>query len=468
MTELLSKEKEFLKLNEQLNMMASSALEQHASQAISVAASDVAGTMSFSSGRTSTDTRFLTYQKSKGQSTLLRKNGAGDGALDVVDLFNQATAPIAKERLNLTLPYRQGNNPYSSRFSTSPRITVTAPTPTPPPTTGQPANSGKITPTVAPSPISKTSTITRHRPPNKGNETYRAPNQSRFNGSRIPPTNTSTFTVKYRNAKFVKSPSLELLHKEECSTLRSQQSCTDSNSHLESSASSVINEDVQSTGRRSQASILTIGSKKNVSTDGLIKFLKSKVTILEEDHTRISQEMAKQKELLDKALDQVKAMEQQRDQAYAKHNALKDQLTKVESQLEDAGQCNKDRSKEQLKQQKELETAKREIKILTQNNKNLEKRLYKANEELENSRTTITQFKKSERDLKEQSRVELEAKEKQIKNLRKQRMDLLNAYKKQLYLIDNLKRQTICMEQAKMIEFGEKEFSKVLGWDIKS
>ncbi|XP_075168365.1 uncharacterized protein LOC142240554 [Haematobia irritans] len=457
MTELLSKEKEFLKLNEQLNAMAaSSAMEQH-SEKIPLTTTHV--------NQTKTDARFLTFQKTKGPSTLLKKKAVGDGHMkDVVDLFNQAATPNVKERLNMTLPHRQGNSRYPNGFSTSPRIKVTAPTPTPPPSfeVHQGNSQGKPNQSIATPSQSRNRSI-------KGNETYRAANQSRFNGNRYPVTNTSTFTVKYKNSKFVESPSLELLVKDECSTMRSQKSSMDSSSHIDgSAATSVANEDIISTGRRSQASNLTIGSKKNVSTEGVIKFLRSKVSILEEDHTRLTQEMTKQKELLDKALEQVKAMEQQRDQAYAKHNALKDQLTKVESQLEEVTQSNKDRSKDQLKVQKELETSKREIKILTQNNKNLEKRLYKANEELENSRSTINQLKKAERDLKEQSRVDLEAKEKQIKHLRKKRMDILNIYKKQLYLIDNLKRQNICMEQAKMIEFGEKEFSKVLGWDMKS
>uniref|UniRef100_A0A1B0BXM3 Succinate dehydrogenase [ubiquinone] cytochrome b small subunit n=1 Tax=Glossina palpalis gambiensis TaxID=67801 RepID=A0A1B0BXM3_9MUSC len=68
----------------------------------------------------------------------------------------------------------------------------------------------------------------------------------------------------------------------------------------------------------SRSQLSTNSARRHVSTEGLIKFLKSKITILEEDHDRINQEMAEQKELLEKALERSKVMEQQRDQAFMK------------------------------------------------------------------------------------------------------------------------------------------------------
>lgn len=177
--------------------------------------------------------------------------------------------------------------------------------------------------------------------------------------------------------------------------------------------------------------------------------------------------MSKQKELLDKALEHTKTVEQQRDQALAKNNSLTEQIAKHEKQLEDANRRLKERSLEQNAQHRELETAKRELKLLTQTNANLEKRLFRAKEDLESTRNTLSLLKNAEREQKEAMRTETENKDKQIMSLKKQRADLLNAYKKQLFLIDNLKRQNICLEHAKMMEFGEKEFSKVLEWNIK-
>lgn len=63
--------------------------------------------------------------------------------------------------------------------------------------------------------------------------------------------------------------------------------------------------------------------------------------------------------------------------------------------------------------------------------------------------------------------MEQDALDRQIKELRKQRVELITAYKKQLLLIDNLKRQNLCLEQSKLIDFAEKEFIKILDWNFK-
>lgn len=198
----------------------------------------------------------------------------------------------------------------------------------------------------------------------------------------------------------------------------------------------------------------------------MFRFLKSKIVVLEEDHERMSQEMKQQKELLDKAVERSKKFEQQRDQAYAKHNAIVEQLGKTEAQLEEMTLKLKERSSEQTSQQKELELVRRELKVVTQTNSNLEKRLFRATEDVENARNALLLMKNTERELKEASSKDNEAKDKQIRSLKKQRADLLNAYKKQLFLIDNLKRQNICMEQSKMLSFSEKEFTKILEWKL--
>ncbi|KAI8127390.1 hypothetical protein FF38_06067 [Lucilia cuprina] len=406
MAELLSKEKQFLKLNEQLNKMAITTTTN----------GGVAGPEG-----AKPEGRFLTFQKSKGPSTLLKKQGAGDGITDIVDLSNNITAGGETYRSS-----KRHNNETS--------------------------------------PTEDSGTTPQYRLKSyRCNETSRSQTYNRASQSRVlPPNGNSTFTVKYRNPKFLESPSLEVLVKEESSTLRCQKDAS-----RIGSLNSVAIEDGISTGRRSQTSNHTVASKKNISSEGLIKFLKSKIVILEEDHDRISHEMAKQKNLLDKALDHTKTIEQQRDQANAKNVSLTEQLAKTEKQLEETNRRLKERSLEQSAQHRELETAKRELKLLTQTNSNLEKRLFRANEELENTRKTLGIMKNAEREQKEAMRTETETKDKQIKGLKKQRADLLNAYKKQLFLIDNLKRQNICLEQAKMLDFSEKEFCKILDWNVK-
>ena len=77
MSELLSKEKQFLKINEQLDKMALTASnkDRNTNNTTSTVVKSI-----------KPDGRYLTYQKNKGQSTLLRKQGAGgDGFVEVVE-----------------------------------------------------------------------------------------------------------------------------------------------------------------------------------------------------------------------------------------------------------------------------------------------------------------------------------------------------------------------------------------------
>lgn len=260
----------------------------------------------------------------------------------------------------------------------------------------------------------------------------------------------------YRNENFTESPSLdEILNKQK----------KEVETEKESGSKEVFN----STSRavKPPPSPEKV-AKKNLSNDGLIKFLKSKVAILQEELETSSMESAKKSDELHKTYEKLKKLETQRDQALSKNANLSDQLQKMEQKFEALEKQLKERDIEMISNNKELENLKRELKVTKQANTNLEKRLFRTNEELENMKNTVSAFKDSERELKDASRAEKDSQEKQIKSLKKQRSDLLEAYKKQLYLIDNLRRQNICLEQSKLLKFGEKELSKVLDWNTKN
>ncbi|XP_055921243.1 leucine-rich repeat and coiled-coil domain-containing protein 1 [Eupeodes corollae] len=257
----------------------------------------------------------------------------------------------------------------------------------------------------------------------------------------------SNVVLRYKNNSFIQSPSLEILVRDENESIRS----------LASSRTSEFS-----------GAVLTARPKIDLSSEGLLKYLKSRIVILQSEHEKITQELSVQKELAEKSAERQKKVETQRDLAYSRNNALSEQLAKLEGQLEEALRRFKDTDSEHNTTRKELETTKRELKVLTQTHANVEKRLYRTSEELDNTRNILNQMKSSDKEVRESIRNETEAKDKQIKSLKKQRADLLNAYKKQLFLIDNLKRQNLCMEQSKMVAFGEKEFNKVLDWQTKT
>ena len=107
--------------------------------------------------------------------------------------------------------------------------------------------------------------------PTKFSDASQSQTQSRISSRSVVPANNSTFTIKYRNAKFVESPSLEILVKDESSALRCQK---DLDSFRIGSVKSLPVDDCQSiaSSRRSQTgSNATVNSRKNLSSEGLIK-----------------------------------------------------------------------------------------------------------------------------------------------------------------------------------------------------
>lgn len=267
---------------------------------------------------------------------------------------------------------------------------------------------------------------------------------------------SNMITEEYRNDNFTESPSLD--------EILGKQTGLDP---VECEKKDTISKEVFNSTSRSVKPPTSPDkiAKKNISNDGIIKFLKSKVAILQEELDSIIHESAKKTDELHKTYEKLKKLETQRDQAISKNTSLSEQLSKMEHKFDSLEKQIKEKDVDMTTNGKELETTKRELKLTKQANSNLEKRLFRTNEELENLKNTLSAYKDSERELKDSTRLEKENQEKQIKSLKKQRSDLLEAYKKQLYLIDNLRRQNICLEQAKLLKFGEKELSKVLDWN---
>lgn len=112
-----------------------------------------------------------------------------------------------------------------------------------------------------------------------------------------------------------------------------------------------------------------------------------------------------------------------------------------------------------------METSRKEYKTVLGTNTNYEKKIFKMQEEIDQMRQKLTIAREMENEQEIFARQERLFFEEQSATMAKQRLKLLAAYKKQLLLLDNLKRQNICLKQAKLIQFSEKDFAKLLDWN---
>lgn len=118
----------------------------------------------------------------------------------------------------------------------------------------------------------------------------------------------------------------------------------------------------------------------------------------------------------------------------------------------------------QLSLRRELDEVKSKLKQSTQSVSTLESRLFKSQEDLEYLRKNYHIAKDAKKYVDATLQQERKFFDNQLKMLQKQRNDLIAAYKKQLLLLDNLKRQNTCLEHAKLLQIGEKEFARILDW----
>lgn len=205
--------------------------------------------------------------------------------------------------------------------------------------------------------------------------------------------------------------------------------------------------------------------RRNLSSEGLIKFLKSKVTILQDEIDLQQKENLKKTEELQTLVQRTTKWEKNRDELVAKNNSLQADLKRSEERIIELELKVKERDNDTVRLGKEGEGARRDLKTLQQTIAGLERRLLAAQNETEALKVNLASAYERERETRDQARAEKDAAEKQIKQLRKQRLTLITAYKHQLLLLDNLKRQNLCLEESKLLEFSEKEFTKILNWE---
>lgn len=127
----------------------------------------------------------------------------------------------------------------------------------------------------------------------------------------------------------------------------------------------------------------------------------------------------------------------------------------------------KDNEIELSELRKLVDSVKRDLKSTTQTNMLSEKRLLKIQCDYDTIRSRVIILEKGENEFQDRLRNDRHLWEKQVKILKKQRLDLISGYKKQMMLLNNLKKQNLCLEQSKLIDFSEREFTKILEWSSR-
>nr|XP_029715668.1 coiled-coil domain-containing protein 175 [Aedes albopictus] len=207
--------------------------------------------------------------------------------------------------------------------------------------------------------------------------------------------------------------------------------------------------------------------KKNISSEGLIKFLKSKVAIVQTELESVQKQNEANVKDLNLALDRLKQLENFKEQLLTKNAALERTVKKFEERNLELDKQVKEKEVQITNAAKELSTARTEIRCLTQNNQNLEKRLFKAQEDVDSYKIKLNIANDAEKETRDGARQERLTYEKQIKQLRKQRSEVLADYKKLLMVVDQMKKHNFQTDQARLISDFERDYFRHLD-DVSS
>uniref|UniRef100_A0A182NJP7 Testis-expressed sequence 9 protein n=1 Tax=Anopheles dirus TaxID=7168 RepID=A0A182NJP7_9DIPT len=202
--------------------------------------------------------------------------------------------------------------------------------------------------------------------------------------------------------------------------------------------------------------------KKNISSEGLIKFLKSKVAILQTELEASQKQNEANVKDLNLALDRLKQLEAVKEQLLTKNGALERTVKKYEERNVELDKTLKEKDAQLNVAAKELYGARSEIRNLAHANQTQEKRLFKAQEEVESLRIKLSIANDSEKETRDAARQERLTYEKQIRQLRKQRTEVLADYKKLLLSVDQLKKHHFNQEQSKQMNDFEQDYFRHL------
>ncbi|XP_012255460.2 testis-expressed protein 9 isoform X1 [Athalia rosae] len=211
----------------------------------------------------------------------------------------------------------------------------------------------------------------------------------------------------------------------------------------------------------------TFGKQANSAcNDAVVRFFKSKAKILETELGAMKLEYKKKCDYSNELQVENKKIDEERVKLYGELSILKDTLLKIEAINTTQLTSLRKSESEIIALKKEIDSLKKEMKVINQNSTNLGVRLNRASEDNERLRKALKCSRLDEKELRDENRRLVEIKKSAIINLEKQRIELLQAFKKQILLIDNLKKQRAHLEADMLVTYSEEELSNLLNWKV--
>ena len=144
-------------------------------------------------------------------------------------------------------------------------------------------------------------------------------------------------------------------------------------------------------------------------------------------------------------------------------------LKSQHEKLKQSGQKDKDAidglKRENASLKTDLSASKKLTDAAQKEHKGREVRLSRALEECERFKQTLSRATEEAQSGAGGHRKEKDRLVGQVRSLERQRAELMTAFKKQMKLIEVMKRMKVHVEAAKLLEFTEEEFVKVLDWE---
>jgi hypothetical protein len=201
------------------------------------------------------------------------------------------------------------------------------------------------------------------------------------------------------------------------------------------------------------------------NNDAQIRFLKAKLRVLQEEIDRINAESSHKDDENAKLLQRCKEIDEDKQRLQRQLNSNQSQIEKFKKQADEQSQkfTTSDVQLQNLK--KDYDNLKKEQKKQQQDQAQIELRLNRSLEEIDKLKQQLSKTQENSKDTNDQERRRIEQLTNDNKRIEKQKNELIQAFKKQMKLIDILKRQKMHLEAAKILQFTEEEFIKVLEWN---